>query len=76
MSKIEESTIKICEKTFSSQDNKKIMYCEFISFFGSKEDGRLFFVLPSLEMGWSSEHFYVAISWLFWQYSIAFASNF
>ena len=49
------------------------MYYEFLSFFGNKRDGRLIFILPSIEVGWSSEHVYMAVSWLFWQYSVAFA---
>ena len=48
------------------------MYREFLSFFGNKRDGRLFFILPSIEAGWSSEHVYMAVSWLFWQYSVSF----
>ena len=46
---------------------------EFISFWGNRDDGRLIFVIPSVEIGWSTEHLYIAVSWLFWQYSVAFA---
>lgn len=44
---------------------------EFISFWGDRDNGRLLFVIPSVEIGWSTEHVYMAVSWLFWQYSIA-----
>jgi hypothetical protein len=52
--------------------NWRNMYFEYLSFFGNKRDGRYFFILPSIEVGWSSEHVYMAVSWLFWQYSVAF----
>lgn len=49
-----------------------IMHIEYLSFFGNKRDGRYFFILPSIEVGWSSEHVYMSVSWLFWQYSVSF----
>lgn len=51
---------------------KKRKTTEFISFWRDGDDGRYIFVIPSLEIGWSTEHFYIAVSWLFWQYSVAF----
>lgn len=52
------------------------METRFYSYLGENmEQGFLLFVTPSFEIGMSSSHFTLSISWLFWEFSIGYCKN-